>query len=76
MIRAPIAGTRRSASSSSGQALVEAAGDLPHQLDVLALVLPDRHLGGAVGEDVGRLQDGIEKQAAERLSRADAPTCP
>ena len=44
------------------EALVEAAGDLPHQLDVLALVLPHRHLGGAVGEDVGGLQHRVEEE--------------
>ena len=44
------------------EALVEAAGDLPHQLDVLALVVADRDLGGAVGEHVGGLQHRVEEE--------------
>ena len=44
------------------EALVEAARDLAHQLDVLALVLADRDLAGLVGEHVGGLQHGIEEQ--------------
>ncbi len=46
----------------SAEALVEAARDLAHQLDVLALVLADRHLVRAVGEHVGRLEHGIEEE--------------
>ena len=44
------------------EALVEAAGDLAHQLDVLALVVADRHLGGAVGEHVGGHQHRVEEE--------------
>ena len=45
------------------EAAVEALGDVAHQLDVLALVLPHRHLVRAVREDVGRHQHGVEEQA-------------
>jgi hypothetical protein len=44
------------------EALVEAARDLAHQLDVLALVLADRHLVRLVGENVSRLKHRIEKE--------------
>jgi hypothetical protein len=44
------------------EALVEAARDLAHQLDVLALVLADRDLLGLVGEHVGSLEDRIEEE--------------
>ncbi len=44
------------------EARVEAAGDVAHQLEVLALVLADGHLLGAIGEHVGGLQDRIEEQ--------------
>jgi hypothetical protein len=42
---------------------VEALRDVAHELDVLALVVPHRDLGGAVGEHVGRLQHRIEEEA-------------
>jgi hypothetical protein len=45
---------------------VETLGDVPHQLDVLALVLSHRHLLGPVGEHVGRLQHRVEEQAGGR----------
>jgi hypothetical protein len=45
------------------EARVEAAGDVAHELEVLALVLPHRHLAGAVGEHVGGLEHGVEQQA-------------
>ena len=41
---------------------VEAPRDVAHQLEVLALVLADRHLVRAVGEHVGRLQHRVEQQ--------------
>ena len=44
------------------EAGVEAARDLPHELDVLALVVADGDLVGAVGEDVGGLEQRIEEQ--------------
>ena len=44
------------------EALVEAAGDLAHQLDVLALVVADRHLGRLVGEHVGGHQHRVEEE--------------
>ncbi len=44
------------------EALVEATGDLAHQLDVLALVVADRHLGRPVGEHVGRHQHRVEEE--------------
>jgi hypothetical protein len=44
------------------EARVEAPGDVPHELDVLPLVLPDRHFVGAVGEHVGGLEHRIEQQ--------------
>ncbi len=45
------------------EALVERARDVAHQLEVLALVLADRHLVGAVGEHVGGLQHRVHQQA-------------
>ena len=45
------------------EAAVEAAGDLPAELQVLGLVLPDRHGVGLVDEDVRGLEDGIVEQA-------------
>ena len=45
------------------EARVEALGDVAHQLDVLALVVADRDLVGAVGEHVGGLQDRVEEEA-------------
>jgi len=45
------------------EARVEALGDVAHEFQVLALVLPDRHLAGAVGEHVGGLQHRVEEQA-------------
>ena len=45
------------------EAGVEALGDVAHQLDVLALVVADRHLVRAVGEHVGGLQHRVEEQA-------------
>ena len=65
MILPPTSGIRCSGSTrigASAEALVEAAGDLAHQLDVLALVLADRHLVRLVGEHVGRLQHRIEEE--------------
>ncbi len=44
------------------EARVEAPRDVAHQLEVLALVLPHGHLGGAVGEHVGGLQHRVEQQ--------------
>jgi hypothetical protein len=44
------------------EARVEAPRDVAHQLEVLALVLAHRHLVGAVGEHVGRLEHGVEEQ--------------
>src|ERR1700712_3822370 len=45
------------------EARVEALGRVAHELEVLALVLADRHLVGAVGEHVGGLEDRVEEQA-------------
>ena len=45
------------------EALVERAREVAHQLEVLALVLADRHLVGAVGEHVGGLQHRVHQQA-------------
>ena len=42
---------------------VEASRDLAGELDVLALVVLDRHLVGVVEQDVRRLQHRIEEQA-------------
>ncbi len=39
--------------------VVEAAGQIAADLDVLHLVLAHRHDVAVVGQDVGRLQDGI-----------------
>ena len=54
------------------EAAVEALGGVAHQLDVLALVLPHRHLVRAVGEHVGGHQDGVEEQAGrDELALSD-----
>ena len=45
------------------EAGVEALGDVAHQLDVLALILADRDLVGAVGEHVCGLQHRVDVQA-------------
>ncbi len=52
------------------EAGVEAARDVAHQLQVLALVLADRHLLRAVGEHVGGLQHRVEEQARRTRARA------
>ena len=52
------------------EALVEAAGDVAHQLDVLALVVADRHLVRAVGEHVGGHQHRVEEERRPRPARA------
>jgi len=44
------------------EACVEALGDVAHQLDVLALVLADRDLVGAVREHVGGLEHWVEEE--------------
>ena len=63
MIRAPTSGIAMLGHDEDlAEALVEAARDLPHQLDVLALVVADRHLVGAVGEHVGGLQHRVEEE--------------
>ena len=63
MIRAPTSGTRYLRHYQRvAEARVEALGNVAHQLDVLALVLADRHLVGAVGEHVGRLQHRVHEQ--------------
>ena len=46
--------------------LVEALGDVAHQLQVLALVLPHRDLVGTVGEHVGGLQHGVVEEPGGR----------
>ena len=48
------------------EALVERLRDVAHELDVLALVLPHRHLVGAVGEHVGGHQHRVEEQPRGR----------
>ena len=77
MIRAPTSGIAELGHDQGlAEALVEAAGDLPHQLDVLALVVADRDLGGAVGEHVGGHQHRVvEERRGDQLALA-APTCP
>ena len=63
MIRAPTSGIRTLGHDQRlAEAGVEALGDVAHQLDVLALVVADRHLVGAVGEHVGRLQHRVDEQ--------------
>ena len=77
MIRAPTSGMRCSGTTSDlAEAGVEALRDVAHQLDVLALVVADRDLVGAVGEHVGGLQHRVEEQARRRPARAAAPTSP
>jgi hypothetical protein len=64
MIRAPTSGITCSGSGKDiGVRGIEAARDLPGELDVLALVVPDRHLIRLVQQDVRRLQHRIEEQA-------------
>ena len=43
--------------------VVEFLGDVAGQLEMLLLVVADRHMGGAIGEDVGRHQGRIGEQA-------------
>jgi hypothetical protein len=49
--------------------VVELGGDVAGQLQVLLLVLADRHMGRLVGQDVGGLQDriGVEPDALALL---------
>ena len=51
------------------EARVEAAADLARQLEVLHLVVADRHAGGAVEQDVGGHQDRIGEQAGVDVLR-------
>ena len=66
MIRAPTAGIRCSGTTRTSlavaEARVEAPCDVAHQLQVLALVLTDWHLLGAVGEHIRGLQHRIHQQ--------------
>ena len=66
--------------SGHGEGLAEAAveplGQVAGQLEVLALVLADRHLVGLVEQDVGGLQDRVGEQADRVLARPRAGTCP
>ena len=57
------------------EAAVEALGGAAHQLEVLALVLPHRHLVRAVGEHVGGHQDGVEEQPGGHELALRAATC-
>ena len=62
MIRAPISGMRCSGTTSTSspppKRALKRRRDVAHQLEVLALVLADGHLVGAVGEHVGGLRTG------------------
>ena len=51
------------------EVVVELAGDVARQLQVLLLVLADRHVGGLVDQDVGRLSTGIGVEADAGRSR-------
>ena len=44
------------------EAGVETAGDVAHELQVLALVLAHRHVGGAVGQHVGGHEHRVDEQ--------------
>ena len=57
------------------EAAVEAHGDVAGELEVLALVVADRHLVGLVEQDVGRHQHRIGEQPGRDDSRPVA-TCP
>jgi hypothetical protein len=46
--------------------IVEAARHFTRHLDVRRLVLADRHVGGLVNQDVGRLQQRVAEQAVGR----------
>ena len=46
-----------------GKVVVELDGDVAGQLEMLLLVLADRHMGGEIGEDVGGHQVRIGEQA-------------
>ena len=46
-----------------GEVVVELDGDVAGQLEMLLLVLADRHVGGAIGEDVGGHQHRIVVEA-------------
>jgi hypothetical protein len=54
------------------EAVVEPLRQVAGELDVLALVLADRHLVGLVEQDVGRLQDRVGEQAHRRVVAATA----
>ena len=45
------------------EVVVELDGDVAGQLEVLLLVLADRHVGGLVDQDVGRLQHRVGVEA-------------
>ena len=50
-----------------GEVVVELLGDVAGQLQMLLLVVADRHVRGAIGEDVGRHQHGIGVEADGRV---------
>ena len=50
--------------------VVEPLRKVPGELEVLALIFPDRHLIGVVEQDVGRLQDRVSEQAHAGRVRA------
>ena len=52
--------------SSTSKSLLNLHRDVAGQLDMLLLVLADRHVGGAVEQDVGRLQHRIGEQPDRR----------
>ena len=56
--------------------LLKRVAQVPHQLDVLALVLADRDAVGLVEEDVGRLEHGVGEQARPPRTRSRPSTSP
>ena len=50
-----------------GEAAVERAGDVAGELQMLLLVLADRHVGRLVDQDVGRHQHRVGEQADRRV---------
>ena len=75
-MRAPTVGIRASGTTSvSPKRRLKRSAASAHQLDVLALVLPHRHLVRAVGEHVGGHQDGVEEQPGRDELALREPTC-
>ena len=66
MIRAPgpwISGSGSGKKPGASKSLLNFCGDVAGQLQMLLLVLADRHVGGLVDQDVGGLQHRVGVEA-------------